>query len=85
MNEELIRTLVREALTRHAAAPPEPDAPPLDSARGALSVAEWALQPVSFVGHSSHFRYTLPPSGGPCVIEPNVQCTHCGYCESHGH
>ena len=20
-----------------------------------------------------------------CVIEPNVQCVHCGYCESLGH
>lgn len=34
---------------------------------------------------SSHYRYALPPSEGPCVIEPNVACNHCGYCESHGH
>lgn len=41
--------------------------------------------PVELIRHSSHYRYTLPPSGGPCLIEPNVQCNHCGYCESHGH
>ena len=70
MNEELIRTLVREALARHLAAGPNPDAP---------------IQPLSFVGHGSHYRYTLPPSGGPCLIEPAVECNHCGYCESHGH
>jgi hypothetical protein len=36
-------------------------------------------------GHSSHFRYALPESDGPCLIEPSVQCNHCGYCQSHGH
>ena len=41
--------------------------------------------PLAIVQHSSHYRYALPPSGGPCLIEPNVQCNHCGYCESHGH
>ena len=35
--------------------------------------------------HTSHFRYVLPESDGPCLIEPSVQCTHCGYCQSHGH
>ena len=70
MNEDLVRTLVREALARHLPGPPSADAP---------------IQPLSFVGHGSHFRYTLPPSGGPCLIEPAVQCNHCGYCESHGH
>jgi hypothetical protein len=41
--------------------------------------------PVELIRHSSHYRYALPPSGGPCVIEPAVPCNHCGYCESHGH
>jgi hypothetical protein len=41
--------------------------------------------PVELIRHSSHYRYALPPSDGPCVIEPKVQCNHCGYCESHGH
>jgi hypothetical protein len=35
--------------------------------------------------HVSHYRYTLTPSDGPCLIEPGVRCNHCGYCESHGH
>lgn len=76
MNEELIRSLVRETIARHLGgaaggpAPPDPEAP---------------LHPMAFIGHSSHYRYTLPESTGPCAIEPNVRCTHCGYCESHGH
>ena len=69
MNEELIRTLVRDAIARRAGSgPPDPDA-----------------QPLSFVAHGSHYRYALPPAGGPCLIEPDVQCNHCGYCQSHGH
>lgn len=75
MNEELIRSIVRETIARHftgsgTLAPPGPSAPP---------------QPMTFIGHASHYRYTLPESGGPCAIEPAVRCTHCGYCESHGH
>ncbi len=34
---------------------------------------------------ASHYRYALPESGGPCLIEPSVPCNHCGYCQSHGH
>jgi hypothetical protein len=76
MNEDLIRSLVRESIARHlggaaaTAAVPDPDTP---------------LHPMAFIGHSSHYRYALPESTGPCAIEPDVQCTHCGYCESHGH
>lgn len=41
--------------------------------------------PAELIRHSSHYRYSLPASDGPCLIEPKVQCNHCGYCESHGH
>ena len=44
-----------------------------------------AEQPLTFSSHASHFRYSLPESGGPCLIEPAVPCNHCGYCQSHGH
>jgi len=37
------------------------------------------------LSHASHYRYGLPESDGPCLIEPAVQCNHCGYCQSHGH
>jgi hypothetical protein len=70
MNEELIRSLVRESIARHLGGPPDPDAP---------------LQPVAFLRHGSHYRYTVPKAGDDCVIEPSVRCNHCGYCESHGH
>ena len=41
--------------------------------------------PLALIDHSSHRRWVLPESDGPCLIEPDVQCTHCGYCQSHGH
>ena len=69
MNEETLRAMVREAVARR-----------LGSQEPVVQVPA-AL----FNAHSSHARYPLPESGGPCLIEPGVQCNHCGYCESHGH
>lgn len=70
MNEELLRTMVRESIARHLSAPPDEAA---------------VVGPLPFAADASHYRYTLPTSDGPCLIEPGVACTHCGYCESHGH
>ncbi|MEO6212822.1 MAG: hypothetical protein ABIP65_04265 [Vicinamibacterales bacterium] len=41
--------------------------------------------PLTLVTHASQYRYALPESGGPCLIEPTVACNHCGYCQSHGY
>jgi hypothetical protein len=70
MNEEQIRAIVRDAIARRTA---QPGAAPEPAQREALAA------------HASHFRYALPGSGGACLIEPTVQCNHCGYCQSHGH
>ncbi len=75
MNEDALRSLIREAIARRAgAADPGGHAPDRGPA-----------QLLALGGHASHFRYALPDSGGPCLIEPTVQCNHCGYCQSHGH
>ena len=73
MNEDQLRALVREAVAHH-----------LEGAPGRFQ-APSSDQPLTVGSHASHFRYALPESGGPCLIEPAVQCNHCGYCESHGH
>ena len=70
MNEDALRALIRESIARHLGEPAHEPVPAV---------------PVTFASHSSHYRYQLPPSDGPCLIEPGVQCNHCGYCESHGH
>ena len=63
--------MVRQSISRALGQPP--------------SDAFGGTAPATIAGHTSHFRYVLPESDGPCLIEPSVQCTHCGYCQSHGH
>jgi hypothetical protein len=74
MTDEEIRALVRQAVTRHlggqAPSPGQPAAPP-----------PWRAHP-SF----GRFLVTTgTEQDGPCIIEPNVRCNHCGYCQSYGH
>ena len=71
MNEDALRALVRESIARQLG--------------GASPAPGGAAAPLSFIGHPSQYRYKLPESDGPCIIEPGVQCNHCGYCQSHGH
>jgi hypothetical protein len=72
MNEDALRALVRESIARQLG-----QGMPMNPAAPAV--------PLSFIGHPSQYRYDLPQSDGPCIIEPGVQCNHCGYCQSHGH
>jgi len=74
MNEDALRALVRETIARvNAANEPSP-------------VSFGGGQTLPLARHASHYRYaTLPETDGPCLIEPSVQCNHCGYCQSHGH
>ena len=71
MNEDALRAMVRDAVIRHLATS-DPGSRPQQ-------------HPLTFAAHASHFRYTLPETDGPCLIEPAVRCNRCGYCESHGH
>ena len=76
MTEAELRALVRDAVARHlggsaTSLPPSP----VTSPRAAPSPL-----------HPSHAMYlTLVNVGDACVIEPDVECTHCGYCKTHGH
>ena len=72
MNEDALRELIRESVARHMEVQ--------DAERDIVRPV-----PVTFLSHPSHYRYALAGTGGPCLIEPNVTCNHCGYCESHGY
>jgi hypothetical protein len=72
MNENDLRAIIRETIARVSSRSDEP----------AVSDAPQLLHLAS---HPSSYQYTLPPSGGPCFIEPGVRCNHCGYCQTHGH
>ena len=91
MNEQELRSLVREAIERHLGRPAgatnlasyrsvEDETPDLRRAR---------LQSQAHASHPSHiFLKVLPGSDvddGMCVIEPAVRCNHCGFCQSYGH
>ena len=77
MTEQELRQLVREAIKRHTAT--------------IASAAKHDSADPSFVvhrQHPSHGMFAVPAGGdtdGPCLIEPAVQCNHCGYCKSYGH
>ena len=73
MTEQELRALVRQAVAFHVGGRQVHAAPALPRAL--------AGEP-----HTSHAMFTLPASpGGACVIEPAVDCNHCGFCKSYGH
>ena len=80
MTEQELRALVREAITRHVAG---------TTGEHRSAVAPVQRHPVpGGLTHASHFLFMVPDGSqgdGPCIIEPAVMCTHCGYCKSYGH
>jgi hypothetical protein len=70
MDEEALRALVRKTVARHLEESESRSPEP---------------RPLPFTSHASHYRYAVPASDDACLIEPTVQCVHCGYCQSHGH
>ena len=70
MNEDTLRALVRDTIARVSARSGEPSSAP---------------QLLHLTPHPSAYQYALPPSEGPCIIEPGVSCNHCGYCQTHGY
>jgi len=72
LNEDALRALVRDVIGRIETRAAES---PLSAAPGLIQLSP----------HPSTYQYTLPPSDGPCFIEPGVRCNHCGYCQVHGH
>jgi hypothetical protein len=81
MNEDQLRSLVREAIARNLGSGVPAQTTQLTSREPLPS----RLQPAS--RHPSHGMFVLPAENdsGACLIEPSVSCTHCGYCKSMGH
>ena len=72
MNEDALRALIRDVIARAGS-------------RTAGSEGGDAPQLLHMAQHPSSYQYALPPSDGPCIIEPGVACNHCGYCQTHGY
>ena len=70
MNEDALRAIIRDTIAR------------VSSRDGEAAVSD---EPKLLHLHPSSYQYSLPPSDGPCFIEPGVPCNHCGYCQTHGY
>jgi hypothetical protein len=73
VNDDEIRALVREAIQKHLG--------PGTSGTLGTSGTPGTVQLLSF----SRYQVQRIGDDGMCLIEPAVRCSHCGYCECHGH
>ena len=83
MQDDELRALIRDAVARHLDQGRAgcPTRPLLDSESARRAPASWKT-------HLSHGRFVfLAPTepDAPCVVEPQVRCHHCGFCQSYGH
>lgn len=88
MTEQELRLIVREAIARHLGhpLPPSPAATPIPHRTGPEASCGPVARP--WKTHPSHARIALPTGrdeDGPCLVEPEVKCTHCAFCQSYGH
>jgi len=74
VNDQELRALVRDAVTRHLSRPAPASSGPMP-----------AFVPQAPATHASHAMYLIVNTTDSCIIEPSVTCNHCGYCKSHGH
>jgi hypothetical protein len=81
MTEQELRALVREAVGRHLGRA-QHQALSTQHEHAARSTHHGAPSNSDF-SHSLYIE--LVNVTDACVIEPAVNCDHCGYCRSHGH
>jgi hypothetical protein len=79
MTDDELRALVREAIARHLGANSPQSHASAHSSRPAREPA-WR-EHASF----GKFLALRNDDTGACMIEPGVQCNHCGFCQTYGH
>jgi hypothetical protein len=81
MNDDELRALIRAAIQKHTGigspASASAHAVPSELRRDA---AETVVS-ISF----GQYQLQRAPDDTMCLIEPAVQCNHCGFCKCHGH
>jgi hypothetical protein len=88
MNDDELRMLIRAAIQKHVGGAESTSAHALpselrrDAAFGGASGrgAETVVS-ISF----GQYQLERAKDDTMCLIEPAVQCNHCGYCKCHGH
>ncbi len=84
--------MVRDAIARRSASRPVSDTIRVvsDTIRG-VSDTERDSEPDPERDFQANDAFAMLPlargrdGDGPCLIEPGVRCTHCGFCVSFGH
>jgi hypothetical protein len=85
VNDDELRLLIRAAIQRHMG-DPSLQAEPV----GTIRLRPDATRPdgpgqpslnISF----GQYRIERAADDTMCIIEPAVQCNHCGFCKCHGH
>ena len=77
MNDDELRLLIRDAIQRHMGA----GEPGPGSVSGTIRLKPDAPLTISF----GQYRLERAAGDTSCLIEPAVQCNHCGFCKCHGH
>ena len=77
MNDDELRLLIRAAIQKHTGVA----AAPVDAAVRLRADSTAVELSVSF----GQYRLERTADDTMCLIEPAVQCNHCGYCKCHGH
>jgi len=75
MNDEELRGLIRAAIQKHMSSP---DSSPVRREPDPTSVSAVSI---SF----GQYQLERAKDDTMCLIEPAVQCNHCGFCKCHGH
>ena len=83
MNDDEVRALVREAIHKHLGPTSLAASPTSYVETGSPGALDPAAQPLLLA--FSRYKVQRIGDDGMCLIEPNVRCNHCGYCECHGH
>ena len=77
MNDEELRSLIRQAIQKHMGGSPSE---PARLTRDTTAIMEVPVS-ISF----GQYQLERPAGDTSCLIEPAVQCNHCGFCKCHGH
>ncbi len=83
MNDDELRTIIRAAIARHMSS-----SAPATSASTLAKDAPRELRRddrADIVLSFAQYQISRPAGDTMCVIEPDVQCDHCGFCKCHGH
>ncbi len=79
MNDDELRGLIRAAIQRHMRPAASTSAPESEPIR--LKPDPTGVPSLSF----AQYQLGRPDGDTTCVVEPAVQCNHCGFCKCHGH